>query len=116
MNYYSQPEMAAHLFFGLSQILTSLVLAIMWWHACHKKRLLSPEATPEQIKRFGIIIIAHPMVFLLLTIFSGFVPSLQPSIYIGLYLVLIGAAWLFSHASTKRRIVSQNTYTSKIQS
>ncbi len=64
VNYYSQPEMHAHLFFGLWQILTSLVLVIMWWHASHKKRLLLPEATPEQIKRFGTIVIANPIVFL----------------------------------------------------
>jgi uncharacterized membrane protein len=104
VNYYNNPEMDAHFFFGFWQMLTSLVLAIMWLHACRKKRLLSPEATPEQIRRFGTIVIANPVVFLLLTILSGFVPSLQPSIYIGIYLVLIGAAWLFSQWNTKLRV------------
>jgi uncharacterized membrane protein len=106
VNYYNQPDLHAHLFFGFWQILTSLVLVALWRHVSHKKRLLSPDASPEQIKQFNIIVIAHPVVFLVLTIISGIFPGMAPSLYIGIYLVLMGSVWLFSQRLMKRQTVS----------
>lgn len=96
VNYYNQPDMEAHLIFGIWQILTSLVLVVMWRHVSHKKRLIMQDATPPQIRQVSIIIIANPVVFLLLTIFSSFVTALEPGLYICIYLFMIGAAWLAS--------------------
>jgi uncharacterized membrane protein len=115
VNYYDTPGMHAHFFFGVWQTLTALVLALMWRHVSRQKRLLASDTRDEQIKHFGIMAIANPLIFLVLMLMTAFVPTMVPSMYIGLYLTLIGATWLFSHMSTKRRIVSQNTHTSKIQ-
>jgi uncharacterized membrane protein len=115
VNYYDKPGMAAGFFFSVWQIFTSLVLALMWRHVSRQKRLLAQDASDEQIKHFGIMAMANPLIFLILLLITAFVPTLVPSMYIGLYLALIGATWLFSHMSTKRRIVSQNTSTSQMQ-
>jgi uncharacterized membrane protein len=93
VNYYKE---GAYYLFGFWQIMTSLTLLIMWWHASHKRRFLAPHISPIQIKRFSTMVIAQPMIFVVLTIITSYAPNLLPSVYIGIYLVLIGCVWLVS--------------------
>lgn len=112
VNYYDKPEMYAHFYFGFWQILTSLVLVVMWWHVSRKKRLLAQDTPDERIKQFGLMVVANPLVFLALTILSGFIPSIMPSVYIGMYLALLSAIWLFSRWNMKRQ--AQNTHPAQL--
>jgi uncharacterized membrane protein len=107
VNYYSKPDMVAGFFFSVWQIFASLLLAIMWWHARHKKRLLLQDVSDERINYFGLMVLANPLIFFLLLLVTLFVPTIEPTLYIILYLVLIGAIWLFSHLFTRRLFVTQ---------
>jgi hypothetical protein len=45
---------------------------------------------------------AHPLIFLFLTILSGFLLALLPSLSIALYFVFLGIVWLFAQGGTRQ--------------
>lgn len=96
VNYYSNSALQAYLVFGLYQIMTSLVLVLMWWHVVHRKRLLSPSIRTRQNRQFGMVVMANPLVFVALTVLSFFLHTLLPSVYIAIYFALIGFVWLLA--------------------
>ena len=101
VNYYHVPGMGAYLFFGLYQMMTSLILVVMWRHVTHKRRLLADNVTAQRSRQYGIVVVAQPLIFLALTIFAGFVPGIGPSIYIALYFVLLGIVWFFAQGGVQ---------------
>jgi uncharacterized membrane protein len=107
VNYFNNPGLGAYVFFGVWQMLTSLVLAMMWWRASRKGRLLLPSVSPRKIKQFSILVVANPLIFLLLTILSAYLPTVSPTTYIVMYVVALGVVWLFTEWLAKRRVKSQ---------
>ncbi len=93
---------ASGFFFGLWQIITSLVLVATWWYASRKRRLLDPGLTNDQIRRFGTRLVGNLVIFFVLTIVSSFV-AIAPILYLCLYLVTIGLAMLTVHFFGRRR-------------
>lgn len=102
VNYYDVPGMGAYLFFGCYQIMTSLVLVVMWRHIASKRRLLLDHVTVRRNRQFGIVVIAQPIIFLLLTILSRFIHALLPSIYIALYLLILASVWLLAQGGVRQ--------------
>jgi len=93
---------ASGFFFGLWQILTSLVLVVTWWYASRKRRLLDPGLTNDQIRRFGTRLVGNLVIFFVLTLISS-VLAIAPVLYLCLYLATIGLAMLTVHFFGRRR-------------
>ncbi|GHO77881.1 hypothetical protein KSD_56520 [Ktedonobacter sp. SOSP1-85] len=79
----------------------------MWQYASyktsqtHEHRLLKRNITSKRRKRFSYILLANPLIFVGLAVVSIFTPILT-TVYIVVYLVLLGSTWTVSHWSTNK--------------
>jgi uncharacterized membrane protein len=91
--------------FSCWQILTAGILWAIWQRAIyktsksHEHHLLKRNVSSKRRKRFSRILLVNPLIFVGLAVVSIFTPILT-TIYIAIYLVLLGGTWIVSHWST----------------
>lgn len=95
------------LIFSAYQLVTAGVLWGLWQYTKrHQARhaqgsfLLKAETTRHQRQRLSWVVSANPVVFLVLAIVAIFTPLLT-TLYILVYLALLGGGWLIGHLSTR---------------
>lgn len=95
------------LLFSAYQLVTAGVLCVLWQYTHrHKARqaqgpfLLKAQTTRQQRQRLSWVISANPIVFLVLALVAVFTP-LPTTLYILVYIALLGGSWLIGHLSTR---------------
>jgi hypothetical protein len=95
------------LIFSAYQLVTAGVLWVLWQYTQRYKArqaqvpfLLKTRTTRHQRQRLSWVVSANPVVFLVLAIVAVFTPLLT-TLYILVYIVLLGGGWLIGHLSTR---------------
>jgi uncharacterized membrane protein len=89
-------------FFSCWQVITAGTLWAIWRYAsyktrqAHEHRLFKRTIPSWKRKRFARILLVNPLIFVGLAIASMFTP-LPTTLYLAVYLVLLGGTWILSH-------------------
>lgn len=88
--------------FSTWQVITAALLGGIWQYAAYKSRsnsaprLLNHEIATHKRRRFAQIVQINPFIFLALVIVGCFI-AIPTTIYIVVYLGLLGSTWLIAH-------------------
>jgi uncharacterized membrane protein len=103
--YHSQDATASFLF-SLYQVITALILVLLWRYASRKRRLLDHTINDAQVRQFGARITSNLVILFILTLITLFFP-IAPLVYLFLYVVAIGLTLLIVHVRKPRAQAQQ---------
>jgi uncharacterized membrane protein len=111
INYYAaydSQDSTASFLFSLYQVITALILVLLWRYASRKRRLLDHKITDAQTRQFGARITSNLVILFILTLITLFFP-IAPLVYLFLYVVAIGLALLMVHLRKPRAQAQQTS-------